>query len=632
MEKGSSSSTANASGSQNQSGNSMIRVNVKLGGRYVPFEISSDCTVKEFKNFLIRFSNDFPRGQRLIFKGPFLLLISFRRILANVMPLRSLGIVDGSKVMLMGAEPLHQRDSPIRGEALRLRKRNREAEKWMTKPLRASIDTVVEHHDRWMLTGVIGLAGRNLKSIPGDVWTVSVGVLDLRHNLIRECPARIAQWHHLRHLLLDANDISDETISWEGLASLKYLGILSLNQNHLQTVPSTLGAMTSLRKLEVGNNELKCLPAEIGLLTKLEVLKANNNRLRIVPESIGGCISLVEACSSTIANGTLSELIEEIEIFIWFGRILVDGMTLRSSGIADGSKVMLMGSEGLHQGDGPIKKEALKLTSRRPETTKPLKENTDVNHLDRWLLTGIIGLAESNLKSIPEDIWTVGAGAVGLRVLDLRHNLIRECPARIAQLHGLRQLMLDANDISDESISWEGLASLKYLAILSLNQNHLQTLPSAVGALTSLKTLEVGNNELTCLPTEIGLLTKLEVLKANNNRLHILPESLGECISLVELELSSNLLAELPETIGSLKDLKALNLSNNGLRSLPSCLFKMCAQLSTLDLHGTEITIDILRQIEGWEDFDARRQLKHQKQLDFHAINSAKFDEGADKR
>ncbi|KAI5674956.1 hypothetical protein M9H77_05906 [Catharanthus roseus] len=367
MEKGRSSSTATASGSQNQSGNSMIKVNVKFGGQSVPVEISSDCTVKEFKNFLIRLTNDFPRGQKLIFKG---------RVLMNVMPLRSSGIVDGSKVMLMGTEPLrrHQRDSPIRKETLlRLRKRHREAERCMPEPLRPSIDTFWEHHDRWMLTAIIGLAENNLESIPEEIWIIGGGVLDFGHNLIKECPARIAQLTGLKHLVLDGNDISDETISWEALASLKYLSILSLNQNHLQTLPSAaLGAMTSLKKLKVGNNELQCLPAEIGLLSKLEVLKANNNRLHVVPESIGGCVSLVE------------------------------------------------------------------------------------------------------------------------------------------------------------------------------------------------------------------------------------------------LDLSSNLLVELPETIGKLKYLQALYLSNNGLRSLPSCLFKMCSRISILDLHGTEITTDILRQIDGWEEFEARRRLKRQ--------------------
>ncbi|CDP10058.1 unnamed protein product [Coffea canephora] len=98
----------------------------------------------------------------------------------------------------------------------------------------------------------------------------------------------------------------------------------------------------------------------------------------------------------------------------------------------------------------------------------------------------------------------------------------------------------------------------------------------------------------------------------------------------LSVDRSSNLLVELPETFGNLKDLKALYASNNGLRSLPSILFKMCSQLSILDLHGTEVTMDVLRQFEGWDDFDNRRRLKHQKQLDFRVSRSAEFDEGAD--
>ena len=35
-------------------------------------------------------------------------------------------------------------------------------------------------------------------------------------------------------------------------------------------------------------------------------------------------------------------------------------------------------------------------------------------------------------------------------------------------------------------------------------------------------------------------------------------------------------------------------------------------------------------QFEGWDDFDNRRRLKHQKQLDFRVSRSAEFDEGAD--
>ncbi|XP_057484604.1 LRR repeats and ubiquitin-like domain-containing protein At2g30105 [Actinidia eriantha] len=113
--------------------------------------------------------------------------------------------------------------------------------------------------------------------------------------------------------------------------------------------------------------------------------------------------------------------------------------------------------------------------------------------------------------------------------------------------------------------------------------------------------LYIANNKLTHVPTEIGHLTQLQVLKANNNRY------LCTMVGLV------------------------LHLSNNGLKSLPSVLFKMCIQLSTLDLHASEITMDLLRQFERWEYFDKRHRLKHQKQLDFRVGGSAEFDEGADK-
>lgn len=195
----------------------------------------------------------------------------------------------------------------------------------------------------------------------------------------------------------------------------------------------------------------------------------------------------------------------------------------------------------------------------------------------------------------------------------------------------MQKLLLSANDILDESISWEGVVSLKSLTVLSLSQNYLTMLPSALGALTSLRQLHIASNKLTSLPIQIGLMTQLEVLKANNNRISTIPTQIGDCNSLIEVEFSSNLLSELPETFSNLQNLKALHLSNNGLKSLPRNLFKMCLQLSTLDLHGTEITMDLLRQFEGWENFDERRRDKHQKQLDFRVVDSTAFDEGADK-
>ncbi|XP_059297712.1 LRR repeats and ubiquitin-like domain-containing protein At2g30105 [Lycium ferocissimum] len=335
--------------------------------------------------------------------------------------------------------------------------------------------------------------------------------------------------------------------------------------------------------------------------------------------------SLIQPLTNVLTRG---------QKLIFKGKVLVDEMTLKSLEVKNGAKIMLMASQGLHQGDGPIRKEASTLPTvrRMPEAMRPKTDGPQIpvlkSQVERWKVTGVVALSGCNLKALPDEVLTCGPSA---RVLDLSQNSIQHLPAAINSLCSLQKLMLNGNEIVDNSLSWEELAFLKSLMVISLNQNHIATLPPEVGALTSLRQLHISHNELTGLPSEIGLLTGLEVLKVNNNRIHSIPESIGGCASLIEVDLSSNLLVELPETISKLKNLKALYLKNNGIKSLPSSIFKLCSELSILDLHGTEITVDVIRQLEGWENFDERRRSKHQKQLDFRVSSSAKFDEGADK-
>ncbi|KAF0931016.1 hypothetical protein E2562_039251 [Oryza meyeriana var. granulata] len=299
--------------------------------------------------------------------------------------------------------------------------------------------------------------------------------------------------------------------------------------------------------------------------------------------------------------------------------------------VVDRSKVMLVASPGLHQGDGPITKNSSvpAPSTRRAlsvKETQTQKSDTNVSKIrpERWKATGIIALSDSSLKAVPEEVWGCGSS---IRVLDVSNNYIEAIPQEIAALKSLHKLILTANDIPDANISWEGLICVQTLTVLSLSQNRLVTLPSSLGSMTHLRELRIANNRLEKLPVEIRLLKHLEILIASNNRITSLPSSIGDCESLKEVDLSSNLLAELPEAFGNLQYLKVLSLRNNGLTSLPSAFFMKCWRLVTLDLHGTEITNDILRQVEGWEEFDERRRKKHQKQLDFRVGSSGVFDE-----
>ncbi|GAV66572.1 ubiquitin domain-containing protein/LRR_4 domain-containing protein/LRR_8 domain-containing protein [Cephalotus follicularis] len=324
---------------------------------------------------------------------------------------------------------------------------------------------------------------------------------------------------------------------------------------------------------------------------------------------------------------SLTNVLPRGQKLIFKGKVLMDTMTLKESEVKNGAKIMLIASQGLHQGDGPILKEAktLPISRESDNANKPVKERMPVD-AERWKFTGIVALADRDLKSVPDEVWAIGAS---IRVLDIRNNFI-QIPAQIRCLSTVKKMYLDGNGMSDESIFWEGLTSLKRLKILSLTRNQLTSLPSSLGGLASLRRLYIDNNKLTGLPIEIGLLTKLEVLKATKNRIRTIPTSIGDCNSLIEVDLSSNHLSELPETFGNLHYLKALRLKNNGLKSLPHTLLKECRRLSTLDLHNTEVTMNVFRQLEGWEDFEGRRRMKHQKQLDFLAEFCDEFDEGAD--
>ncbi|KAL2597619.1 hypothetical protein AAZV13_11G174500 [Glycine max] len=310
---------------------------------------------------------------------------------------------------------------------------------------------------------------------------------------------------------------------------------------------------------------------------------------------------------------------------IFKGKVLEDPMTLKTYKLTNDAT------------DGPVWKKAQVVPKSRKDdsgSNNDMKKIPVKNRMERWKATGVVALSECNLEVIPDEVWVCGSSA---RVLDCNNNSITDVPDEIARLTGLDKLFINANEIVDKSIRWEGLTTLKYLTVLSLNHNNLTTLSSTLGSLTSLRELHVSNNKLSGLPNEIRHLTQLEVLRANNNRYYLnlqdIKEFVQSCLICQQAKhdtaLPSGLLEPLPIPDQIWED--ALYLGNTRMKSLPSKLFKTCLQLSTLDLHNTKITIDLLRRFEGWDNFDECQRSKHQKQIDFRVGVSRDFDEGVDK-
>ena len=174
----------------------------------------------------------------------------------------------------------------------------------------------------------------------------------------------------------------------------------------------------------------------------------------------------------------------------------------------------------------------------------------------------------------------------------------------------LARLRLAGNALSGPSALPPSLSKLCALAELVLDDNPLlRSLPASVFALPRLRRLSAARCGLGELPSSVRDAKNLSELVVVGNALETLPPEIGECSSLTRLDASSNKISSLPEgSLARCERLTVLRLDGNRLSSLPRDLLSGAAALHTLGLRGNEVTLDKLRETEGWSEFEARRK------------------------
>ncbi|MEL6134807.1 MAG: leucine-rich repeat domain-containing protein [Bacteroidota bacterium] len=100
---------------------------------------------------------------------------------------------------------------------------------------------------------------------------------------------------------------------------------------------------------------------------------------------------------------------------------------------------------------------------------------------------------------------------------------------------------------------------------LSLPNQKLREIPSAVFRLPNLQVLDLSGNKLKKLPGRVADLQHLEILILTNNKLNVLPDEVKEMDNLRELYLRSNRLVEVPAWVGGLSKLRKMDISYNQL-------------------------------------------------------------------
>lgn len=251
--------------------------------------------------------------------------------------------------------------------------------------------------------------------------------------------------------------------------------------------------------------------------------------------------------------------------------------------------------------------------------------DSKASRVARWRSTGIVALRDSKLKAFPDEVLDLESV---VRTVDLTHNKIVAVPVEISTLFNLQRLILADNLVERLPMNLGKLQSLK---VMTLDGNRISGLPDELGQLVRLEQLSISRNMLTYLPETLGSLRNLKLLNVSSNQLKCLPESIGSCFSLEELQANDNSIDDLPPSVCNLINLKSLLLNNNRVKQMPLTILKDCKALQSISLHNNPISMEQFQQMEGFQEFEARRRKKFDKQIDSNVMmHSNGLDEGID--
>jgi Protein kinase domain/Leucine rich repeat len=127
---------------------------------------------------------------------------------------------------------------------------------------------------------ILNLSGNKLSSLPDDLPRLhKLRIIFCSDNLFTELPAVLGRCQNLTMIGFKANQIS----SVPDAALAPTLRWLILTDNHLQSLPSSIGQCTQMQKLMLAGNQLSDLPVELANCSRLELLRLSANRFSVLP-------------------------------------------------------------------------------------------------------------------------------------------------------------------------------------------------------------------------------------------------------------------------------------------------------------------------------------------------------------
>ncbi|XP_051561723.1 leucine-rich repeat-containing protein 7-like isoform X14 [Myxocyprinus asiaticus] len=367
-----------------------------------------------------------------------------------------------------------------------------------------------------------------------------ISVLDYSHCSLQQVPKEIFSFERtLEELYLDANQIEELP---KQLFNCQALKKLSMPDNDLSNLPTTIASLVNLKELDISKNGIQEFPDNIKCCKCLSVVEASVNPIAKLPDGFTQLLNLTQL----FLNDAFLEYLPAN-----FGRL---------------SKLRILELRENHLKTMPKSIHRLSQLERLDLGSNEFSELPEV--LEQIHSLKELWLDNNSLQTIP--------GSVGklrqLRYLDLAKNRIESLDADISGCESLEDLLLSSNMLQQLP---DSIGKLKKMTTLKVDDNQLTSLPNTIGSLSLLEEFDCSCNELESLPSTIGYLHNLRTFAADENFLAELPREIGNCRNVTVMSLRSNKLEFLPDEIGQMTKLRVLNLSDNRLKNLPFTFTKL---------------------------------------------------------
>ncbi|KAM9129367.1 leucine-rich repeat-containing protein 7 isoform 4-T4 [Pangshura tecta] len=367
-----------------------------------------------------------------------------------------------------------------------------------------------------------------------------ISVLDYSHCSLQQVPKEVFNLERtLEELYLDANQIEDLP---KQLFNCQALRKLSIPDNDLSSLPTTIASLVNLKELDISKNGIQDFPETIKCCKCLTIIEASVNPISKLPDGFTQLLNLTQL----YLNDAFLEFLPAN-----FGRLVkLRILELRENHLKTLPKSMhkLTQLERLDLGNNEF--------SELPEVMEQIQ-----NLKELWMDNNSLQMLPGSIGKLKQLVY-----------LDMSKNRIETIDLDVSGCEALEDLLLSSNMLQQLP---DSLGLLKRLTTLKVDDNQLTVLPNAIGNLSLLEEFDCSCNELESLPSTIGYLHSLRTLAVDENFLSELPREIGSCKNVTVMSLRSNKLEFLPDEIGQMQKLRVLNLSDNRLKNLPFTFTKL---------------------------------------------------------